>query len=314
VISPYFILNNTFKSENKKIDIKMINLLNLYKKRNEFSEDEINVFFRENKASLEEEFINFSYTKITPENLIGSSEYSEVFFEKIDELENKISNGVSFEEIINDTKIEYIEKINYTPKKSENNKLEKKIYQLRNENKTQIIDENDFFLLYEISKIYKKTPNINEKYVKDKIVSKLYEKNKNDFNFKLFKEITQKKFDNIEFIRLSKEHKLKITNLKINSINDENILDKDSVNLLYSMPEGSFMLIADKLKNIYIAKIEKIYMNNLEKFSTEYNNFKNKSNTLLKDDIYTSYDFLLNQKYKIKINQKTLERVKNYFR
>ena len=30
--------------------------------------------------------------------------------------------------------------------------------------------------------------------------------------------------------------------------------------------------------------------------------------------MYTSYDFYLNNKYKIKINEKTLERVKNYFK
>jgi len=314
IISPYFFLNNIFTNESKKIDVKMINLLNLYKKHNEFNDDEINDFFKKNKTTLEEEFINFSYAKITPENLIGSSEYNERFFEEIDELENKISKGVSFAEIINDSKIEYVEKINYTPSKSKNNKLEKKIYQLRNENKIQIIDENDFFLLFEISKIYKKIPNINDEDVKDKIVTKLYEKNKNDFNFKLFKKITKKEFDNKEFIKLAKEHKLKILNLKINSINDNEILNKDSINLLYSMPEGSFLLIIDKLKNVYVAKVEKIYKNNLEKSSSEYNEFKNKSNILLKDDIYTSYDFLLNQKYKIKINQKTLERVKNYFR
>ena len=30
--------------------------------------------------------------------------------------------------------------------------------------------------------------------------------------------------------------------------------------------------------------------------------------------MYSSYDYLLNKKYKVKINQKTLERVKNYYR
>ena len=30
--------------------------------------------------------------------------------------------------------------------------------------------------------------------------------------------------------------------------------------------------------------------------------------------MYSSYDALLNKKYKVKINQKTLERVKNYYR
>ena len=34
----------------------------------------------------------------------------------------------------------------------------------------------------------------------------------------------------------------------------------------------------------------------------------------LRDQMYSSYDFLLSKKYKVKINQKTLERVKNYFR
>ena len=29
--------------------------------------------------------------------------------------------------------------------------------------------------------------------------------------------------------------------------------------------------------------------------------------------MYGSYDLFLNEKYKVKINQKTLERVKNYF-
>jgi len=30
--------------------------------------------------------------------------------------------------------------------------------------------------------------------------------------------------------------------------------------------------------------------------------------------MFSSYDLLLNKKYKVKINQKTLERVKNYYR
>ena len=32
------------------------------------------------------------------------------------------------------------------------------------------------------------------------------------------------------------------------------------------------------------------------------------------NNMYSSYDYLLNKKYKVEINQKTLERVKNYYR
>ena len=34
----------------------------------------------------------------------------------------------------------------------------------------------------------------------------------------------------------------------------------------------------------------------------------------MRDNMYSSYDYLLNKKYKVKINQKTLERVKNYYK
>ena len=38
------------------------------------------------------------------------------------------------------------------------------------------------------------------------------------------------------------------------------------------------------------------------------------SNKNIKSNLYSTYDILLNKKYKIKINQNTLDRVKNYFR
>ena len=43
-------------------------------------------------------------------------------------------------------------------------------------------------------------------------------------------------------------------------------------------------------------------------------NYKNLSTNNLNQEVLTSYDFYLNQKYNIKINEQTLERVKNYFR
>jgi hypothetical protein len=39
-----------------------------------------------------------------------------------------------------------------------------------------------------------------------------------------------------------------------------------------------------------------------------------KSNTNVISDIYSSYNLSLNAKYKVKIFQTTLDRVKNYFR
>ena len=314
VVSPYFIANDTYKNENKKIDIKIINLENLYKKRNEFTENEIDEYLQENKINLESDFINFAYSKITPQNLTGLNEYSEIFFEKIDELENRISDGENFQNLIKDLKIKYIEKTEFQPKTVNNNKIESKIYQMRNESNLQVIEHEDFFVLFEIKKIIKKVPNIEDAKTKEKILTLLYEKDKNRFNFDLFKKITAKKFGNIEFSKLSSENNLMIDNITINSVNDNKKVNTDSIKLLYSMPEGSFALITDNKKEIYLSKIEKIYKISLDKESDKYDFYIDKSNNLIKENVYSSYDILLGKKYNVKINQKTLERVKNFFR
>ena len=58
----------------------------------------------------------------------------------------------------------------------------------------------------------------------------------------------------------------------------------------------------------------KINDKNICKNSEDYKNFKNKDKNKLKDLMYSSYDNFLEDKYKVKINQQTIERVKNYFK
>ena len=88
----------------------------------------------------------------------------------------------------------------------------------------------------------------------------------------------------------------------------------DSVKLLYSLGLNKFSLVNDDNNNVYLAKIKKITVNNLGKNTQEFKNYSNQSNIGIKDNLYNSYDYLLNEKYKIKVNEKTLDRLKNYFR
>ena len=46
----------------------------------------------------------------------------------------------------------------------------------------------------------------------------------------------------------------------------------------------------------------------------EFNKISNEASAQNRNSILKSYDFLLNKKYKVVVNEKTLERVKNYFR
>ena len=105
-----------------------------------------------------------------------------------------------------------------------------------------------------------------------------------------------------------------IENITINQITDNDKFDADSVKLIYSLTKESFSLITDKENKIYLAKIKNIYYDDLPKNDRITIEYLKKSNTNVISDIYSSYNLSLNTKYKVKIFQTTLDRVKNYFR
>ena len=311
--SPFFITNNIYKAETKKLDISYINLINIYKKKESFSNKEIQSYIDENKDQLKNDHIDFSYIKLTPKNLTESDEYNEFFFEKIDQIENKIHDGEKFKDIIAELKIQPTIKTNYF---SINNgdETEEKIYKKRNENKVQLIEEKEFYVLYQIDKINKILPSLDSKNFRNKITEILYEKSKYDYNFKLISNINKKKFTENDFIKLSNENSATIEEIQLSSVQDDGKFDINSVKLMYALPVNSFTLISDEKQNIYMAKVAKSNQKNIIKSSEEYSNYNDKSNKKIKNNMFSSYDLLLNKKYKVKINQKTLERVKNYYR
>ena len=313
VKSPFFMTNNIFKEQTKKIDIKYINLENAYKKKEDFTIKELETYINNNKDQLNEDFIDFSYLEITPKNLIGSDEYNQTFFEKIDQIENDLLNGLEFNALAKKIKILPTTKKNYILNNSSND-IEKKIYKKRNESKTQLIEENDFYILYKINNIKKILPSLNNQEFKSKITRILYVKSKYDYNNKLLIKISNKNFRETDFTNLSSNFSTEIEQIQLDSIIDNNKFNINSIKLLYSMPINSYVLISDNKKNIYVTKIIKFYEDNISENSDKFSNYVNQSNTKMKDYMYTSYDYLINNKYKIKINQKTLERIKNYFR
>ena len=308
--SPYFIANKTFKDNAKKIDLSYINLNHVYKKKNEFSNIEIDTFIKDNEEKLKIELIDFSYTKITPLNLVQETEFSENFFSNIDEIENQVLNDTKIKEIATNFGLK-ISEVNNFDDRNNNDLLFKQIYVKRNQDKIQIIDKNDFYLLYEINSIKKVLPEKNDVKFIESVKNSLFEKNKYEYNKNLLLKIQNQNFDNYDFIRLV-DNKDLIKETKINSLNDNNLFTSDSIKLLYSLPENNFLLIGDKDKNIYLAKIEKILSNDLSD-KNDLSDYTIKANIQIKNDLYSSYDYLINDKYKITINQNTLERIKNYF-
>ena len=105
-------------------------------------------------------------------------------------------------------------------------------------------------------------------------------------------------------------HNENFETITLNSINDVDKFDPKSIKLLYSLPEKSFALIYES-DNIYLAKIRKFI--NVQFNSNKYKDMMNEQETNTKQRLLKSYDELLNSKYKVTLNKKTIERIKNYF-
>ena len=66
-------------------------------------------------------------------------------------------------------------------------------------------------------------------------------------------------------------------------------------------------------KNIYLAKVKKFKNILIDENNEKYKEYINKQNSNIKNNMLKSYDLYLNDKYEIDLNQKTIERVKNFF-
>ena len=308
-ITPKFLAKKLYEEENRKIEIEYINLENFYKKKEEFTDAEIRNFLNENEDQLKVEYMDFDYAIINPKNLIGIDEFNQAFFDKIDDIEIKISNNEDIRSILRDSKIKIIEVKNFKHS-SEKSDIEKKIFALRNI-KFDIIENKNDYILYKVNKTEKRTPDLNDVSLKNEILELINQKNKFDYNSELFERIKNNRFDDNDFEKMGDN---KTEKLFVNSIKDNKKFDINSIELLYSLPIDSFTLINDDNNDIYLVKIKDIINYSIDIDDEKFKEYTNKENTNTRRNILKSYDLLLNEKYNVVLNQKTIERVKNFFK
>ena len=100
----------------------------------------------------------------------------------------------------------------------------------------------------------------------------------------------------------------------ISSIEDDNKFEASSVKMLYSLPINSYTLVSDENDKIYLVKLVSSKKNTFSVTDENYLSYVSKENTNTRKSIIQSYDQLLNSKYQVQLNQKTIDRVKNYFK
>ncbi|WP_435164205.1 SurA N-terminal domain-containing protein [Candidatus Pelagibacter bacterium nBUS_25] len=308
-ITPDFLIKKKFEEQNKTLDIEYLSMSKQYREKDSYTSEEIKNFVEENKDQLKREYIDFKYAVLNPKNLIGLEEFNQDFFDEIDKIENKISQGDTFETILKNIKTDVIEISKYTT--SSTKKInEDRIYSKRSSN-LDIIENGDNFLLFSIVDKYDLGPDLGDLATKDEITELVFQKGKFDLNRNILEKIQKKEFDNNEFNKMSANS---LEYVSLNSINDDNTFETNSVKMLYNLPVGSFTLVNDKDNKIYLVKIVNAKDNSYNAADENYLKFVQELNTDNRKSILQSYDQLLNNKYKVQLNQKTIDRVKNYFK
>ena len=322
IVVPNVLTENEFKKENQIKTIKYIDLEKFHSSKKP-SEEKIKELYERNKKIFIEEFKTIEYAEVAPLVLVGSKDYNDSFFKKLDDLENKILDGQSFNDAIkeNNLKSTVISKINankqdLNKKKIDNlsNNLFKKIYIIKNEKTPEIIKADNKYFLAEIKTIDRNNKTMNDPEVLQALNAQLNFQSKIENNTSILKDISMGGFDRSKMESFSSENNIELKDYKISDLKQNEIFTEGIIKRIFLTKDGDVDLITNSTltKNFLVLAVNTKYKK-LEENSNEFEKYEAKARLNLINKIYKTFDDQLNKKYKVELNQKTIDRVKNSF-
>ena len=322
VLLAEYLIRQEYENENQIKTIQYLELDNLYKKV-QIKDEEIKKIYNSNSNYFTQDFKKINYVELLPNNLTAQKEYNEAYFKKIDEIENAILDGNKMLDFVNEFNLSLITidetnrlKKNKTGKdiiKVDDN-LFLKIFNSKNINKPELTNINNKYYLSEVVSVNKITRTLEDKEIKEAIISQLKIKNVVESNTKIAKEISQGKFNKEEFEKFGKDNNIEIKKTTLKDVKNETIFDTSVIKEIFKVKDGDLQLITNSLltKNyiIFGEKTEKLPFN---KNIKNYEQYKSKAKLNLTNKIYSTFDQTINNKYDVEINQKVLSRIKNTF-
>ncbi len=322
IVIPELLVNKEFRKENQTKTIKYIDL-EKYHLKNKPSEKSKKDLYEKNKKIFFTEFKNIRYAEINPEKISGNKEYDETFFKQLDTIENNILDGMSFDDAVKDNnlKIITIERINANKEDENKKKIQdlsdnffKKIYNLKSIQTPEILNLKNKYYLAEILDIEKKDRSFSDPEVQKALNAQLSFKSKIENNTSLIKDISMGAIDKEKLKTFATNNKLEIKEYKIESLKQNEIFSEGIIKRIFLTKDGEIDLITNNtLTKSYLILAIKTEYKDLKKGSNEYEKYEAKARLNLINRIYQSHDNDLNVKYKVELNQRTIERVKNSF-
>ncbi len=322
IVIPEILVEKEFKKENQTKTIQYINL-EKYHSRNQPTEESKRKLYDKNKNVFFTEFKTIRFAEVTPEKISGNKDYDENFFKQLDKIENNVLDGLSFDEAVeqNNLKVVTIKNINAKKEDDKKNKFKnisdklfQKIYNIKITQSAEVFNIEEKYYLAEVLDVQKKDRKFDDTEVQEALNAQLSFKNKIENNTSIIKDISMGALNKEKFKEFASENKLEIKNYQIKNIKQNEIFSEGIIKRIFLTKDGEIDLITNSslTKSFLVLGINTNYRE-LGKESNEYEQYEAKARLNLINKIYQSHDNNLNEKYKVELNQRTIERVKNSF-
>ena len=117
-----------------------------------------------------------------------------------------------------------------------------------------------------------------------------------------------------KFKEFASENKLEIKNYQIKNTKQNEIFSEGIIKRIFLTKDSEIDLITNStLTKSFLVLGVKTNYREFGKDSNEYEQYEAKARLNLINKIYQSHDNNLNEQYKVELNQRTIERVKNSF-
>ena len=112
----------------------------------------------------------------------------------------------------------------------------------------------------------------------------------------------------------AKNNGLEVQSTTLTSLKGNNTFSAGVIKRIFETDNKSINLITDNmLKDNFIIYVKDTKLTKIKEQNDDYESYKLKAKLRLANNIYNIYDLSLNKKYKVEINNKTLNRIKNSF-
>ncbi len=139
-------------------------------------------------------------------------------------------------------------------------------------------------------------------------------KEKIENNTSLAKDISLGAFDGDKYKKFADDNGLVVKDYKISNLKQNDIFSEGLIRQIFLTKDGDINLLTNStLTKSFIISTKKTVYKKIDKNSNEFEQYEAKARLNLINNIYQSYDENANQKYKVEVNQRTVDRVKNSF-